>query len=376
MQGILGLKVLLGYIPLIFCGYYLIENKKQLIFCSRLHLVLAIACCLLGLLQYSMLSSGRCAGTDHLTGEALFKATLEAKCLVGGSLVYSPSQGMIRLPGTFVSPWHWAWFLIANSALAFISAFCDPALFWRTSGLVGMALILVNAAISGQRIALALVPILIVILAVLTGQVANLKRFIPIGVGLALVLGIVIANNPSIVQERIDSFVGRWEASPPTDFVKHQFQWAINEQPGIFGKGLGRATNSTRIFGKTKLVETFHPKLIYEIGYFGLLAFLAVCTRLMMLTFQEYRSIRDKSLRSIGACFWVFVLFISYFPYWYPLDTDPVAIYYWFFAGVIFKLPEIDKQEQDKIKASLEMELQQKRKAKAARKRAVAKASR
>ncbi len=112
VQGILGLKVLVGYVPLIFCGYYFIENKKQLLFCSRLHLVLAIACCVLGLLQYSMLTSGRCAGTDHLTGEGLFKATLDAKCLVGGALLYSPSQGVIRLPGTFVSPWHWAWFLI------------------------------------------------------------------------------------------------------------------------------------------------------------------------------------------------------------------------------------------------------------------------
>jgi len=375
VQGVLGLKVLLGYVPLIFCGYYFIENKKRLIFCTRLHLVLAIACCILGLLQYSMLTSGRCAGTDHLSGEALFKATLDAKCLVGGSLLYSPSQGVIRLPGTFVSPWHWAWFLISNSTFAFVSAFCDPSLFWRTGGLVSMALLFINAAVSGQRIALALVPILILILLVLTGNITNLKRFIPIGIGLALVMGIVITKNPGIVQERYDSFIARWEASPPTDFIKHQFDWVINEQPGIFGKGLGRATNSTRSFGETELVETFHPKLIYEIGYFGMLAFLGFCTRLIIITFQEYRSVKDKNLRSIGVSFWVFVLFISYFPYWYPLDTDPVAIYYWFFAGVILKLPEIDKQEQEKLRASLEMESKKRRKARAARKRAVAKAS-
>jgi len=376
LQGILGLKVFIGYVPLVFCSYYLIESKKQLLFCSRLHLVLAIACCVLGLLQYSMLLSGRCAGTDHLTGEGLFKATLDAKCLVGGSLLYSPSQGVIRLPGTFVSPWHWSWFLIANSALTFVSAFCDPSLLWRTAGLGGMALVFVNAAISGQRIALILVPILITILLFLTGQVVNLKRFIPIGVGLGLILGITITNNPDMAQQRIDSFVDRWEASPPTEFIQHQFEWVINEEPGLFGNGLGRATNSTRTFGETELVETFHPKLIYEVGYFGMLAFLGLCTRLTMLTFQEYRLVKDKNLRSMGACFWVFVLFISYFPYWYPLDTDPVAVYYWFFAGVIFRLPEIDKQEQEKIRVSLEIESNKKQKAKAARKRAVAKASR
>ena len=376
-QGILGFKVLIGYVPLIFCAYYLIETKKHLLFCTRLHLVMAIACCILGLIQYFMLVTGICAGTDHLSGADLFKATLEAKCFVGGALVYSPSQGMIRLPGTFVSPWHWAWFLIANSALTFASAFNDPSLFWRTGGLVGMALVFINAVISGQRIALVLVPIVIAILLILTGQVANLKRFLPIGVGLALVLGIAATTNPTIVQERWDSTVSRWEASPPHAFILGQFDWAINEKPGLLGKGLGRATNSTRIFGETKLVETFHPKLLYEIGLLGLLAFLAFVTHLTMITFKEYRSVRDKSLRSFSSSFWVFVLIISYFPYWYPLDTDPVAVYYWFFAGVILKLPEIDRQELEKLRLAEENELQpkKKRKTKASRKQTVAKLS-
>ena len=61
-----------------------------------------------------MLKTGRCQGTEGLgvSGIDLFKPNLNAKCLVGGSLLYAPSQGVIRLPGTFVSPWHWAWFLV------------------------------------------------------------------------------------------------------------------------------------------------------------------------------------------------------------------------------------------------------------------------
>ncbi len=60
---------------------------------------------------------------------------------------------------------------------------------------------------------------------------------------------------------------------------------------------------------------------------------------------------KEKNLRSFGASFWVFVLIISYNTYWYPLDTDPVCVYYWFFAGVILKLPEIDKEEREKLAA-------------------------
>ncbi|MEB3828971.1 hormogonium polysaccharide biosynthesis protein HpsL [Phormidium sp. CCY1219] len=346
-MGILGIKVFIGYIPLIACAYYLVRNKKEFIWLVRLHVILAIVCCGLGFLQYFMLASGRCPGTRGYVGDALFKATLEAKCLVGGSLVFSPEVGMVRLPGTFVAPWQWAWFLIANIFVTFAAAFNDPSLRWQIVGFFGMALVFVNSVISGQRIALALVPLLTVILLVLTGQLANLKRFIPVGIGLGI-LGIgAMAIFPEVVQERVDSFVARWNASPPTEFIAHQFEFTSKGQTGLFGNGLGRATNSARTFGQTKLIETYYPKLFYEIGPIGVLTFLIFVTTLTYLAFKTYRALKDKHLRGYGASFWVFILFISYNTYYYPLDVDPVAVYYWFWAGLLFKLPDIDREIQE-----------------------------
>ena len=73
-QGLLGLKVLLGYIPLIFCAFYLIEDKKELILLGRIFLILAIICCVLGLAQYWMLRTGRCQGTSEAVGDRLFQS--------------------------------------------------------------------------------------------------------------------------------------------------------------------------------------------------------------------------------------------------------------------------------------------------------------
>ncbi|MCL1465228.1 hormogonium polysaccharide biosynthesis protein HpsL [Argonema galeatum] len=360
-MGILGLKVLMGYIPLITCAYYLIRNKKDVLLMTRLHVVLALICFGLCFVQYRFLVTGRCAGTQFLEGADLFKASLDARCLVGGSLLYSPEQGVIRLPGTFVAPWQWGWFIIANAYFTFATAFSDPSARWRTVGLLGMAADLVIAVISGQRIALLLAPISMVILLVLTGQVANLKRFIPIVIGLAVVLGIGALLFPSIIQERIDSFTSRWEASPADDFIFYQFEFTWKNLKGsLIGLGLGRATNSARVFGDTALIETWFPKVMHEIGPVGLIAFLALVTSLTVFTFKAYRSLRDPSLRSFGACFWVFILFISYQTYYYPLDVDPVAVYYWFFAGVLLKLPELDKQE--KMNAELENQSSKKNK--------------
>ncbi len=347
--GIFGIKILLGYAPLMVCAYYLLRDRQDFLFLMRLSLLLIIFCCGLGLIQYLMLLTGICQGTRLAQGNDLFRASLEARCFVGGSLLYSPSQGVIRLPGTFVAPWQWGWFLISSAFIAFPTAFNDPKPIWRVLGLVGLGAVFVMAVVSGQRIALALVPVVVAVLLIFTGQITNLKRFLPIAVGLGLALGVGAANNAATMQERIDSFMSRWNASPPYDFIFQQFQWSL-ARGGFLGRGLGRATNSGRFLGETVLVETYYPKLIYEIGILGTLAFLILVTVLTIATFKAYRSGRDRTLRSYGAALWLFVFVMSYNTYYYPLDVDPVAVYYWFFAGVVLKLPEIEKQEKREAK--------------------------
>jgi hypothetical protein len=345
-MGILGLKVFLGYVPVISCIYYLIRTKRDFLFITRLQVTLILIACILGFVQYFFLLVGICKGTQEAEGAALFKATLEARCYFGGSLVYSPSQGVIRLPGTFVAPWQWAWFLISSTFFTFGTGFSDPSILWRLVGLGSLAGVFVNAVISGQRIALALVPACFVLLLFLTGQIANLKRFIPIGVGLAIVLVGAISSNPTVVQERTDSFVSRWNASPPYEFITNQFEEVWKNSDGPLGNGLGRATNSARALGETKLVETYYPKVMHEVGILGLLGFVGLVTTLTIISFQTYRKIKNRNFRSYGAAMWVFILFISYNTYYYPLDVDPVAVYYWLGAGILMKLPEIDKLER------------------------------
>ncbi len=345
LMGILGLKVFLGYVPLIPCGYYVLKKKVDFYLIMRITTTLAIVCCGLGFMQYMFLKTGRCQGTVG-EGSALFKASLESRCLVGGSLLYSPDQGVIRLPGTFVAPWQWGWYLISCAFFTFATAFNDRKFLWRISGMLGMALTMSMAVLSGQRIALIIVPIVIIALLFVTGQVTNLKRFLPIAIVLGLMTVGAMAAFPDIVNERVASFSSRWEASPPTDFIADQFGF-VGDMAGILGRGLGRATNSARTFGETRLIETYYPKLLYEIGPIGVLLFLAVVTTLTIGTFKAYRKVKDRNLRASGAALWAFILFISYNTYYYPLDVDPVAVYYWFMAGMILKLPELDKEEEE-----------------------------
>jgi hypothetical protein len=348
LQGVLGFKVLLGYVPLIFCTYYLIKDKPTLLFFGRLLVTLVIICCVLGLMQYWMLKTGRCAGTRGYVGDLLFKATLEARCLVGGSLIYSPEVNMIRLPGTFVSPWHWAWFLVSSAVICYASAFSEISQKWRLAALVGLTLVLINAVVSGQRLAFFAVPMIVGLMTILTGQIANLKRFLPIIFAAALLLAIGFSFlNPDFVQQRYDSAISRWQSSPPTAFIQEQLDFAIRNQGGILGRGLGVATSSARFFGYISFVETFHSKILFELGYIGFALYMIFITHLVYLAFRTYLSLKDPTLRGFAGSYWVLLLFVAYLPYWYALDTDPVGVYYWIFAGVIFKLPVIEKQEKE-----------------------------
>lgn len=348
LQGLLGFKVLLGYVPLIFCTYYLIKDKPTLLFFSRLLVTLVIICCVLGLMQYWMLKTGRCVGTRGFVADALFKAHLDARCLVGGSLIYSPEVNMIRLPGTFVSPWHWAWFLVSSAVICYGSAFSEITRKWRLASLVGLTLVLINAVVSGQRLAFFAVPMIVGLITILTGQIANLKRFLPIIFSVALLLAIGFSFlNPDFIQQRYDSAITRWQNSPPTAFIQEQLDFAIRNQGGILGRGLGVATSSARFFGYISFVETFHSKVLFELGYIGFALYMIFITNLVYLAFRAHRSLKDPTLRGFAGSYWVLLLFVAYLPYWYALDTDPVGVYYWIFAGVIFKLPVIEKQEKE-----------------------------
>jgi hypothetical protein len=157
-----------------------------------------------------------------------------------------------------------------------------------------------------------------------------------------------VTLNP-FIQERGLNFLDRWLYSSPIDFVGNQMQWMFNYVQ-LFGFGLGTASSGARhLAGKEgiRLIETYYAKLLYEIGIVGFIAFMALVTILCILTFKAYLKVKNTALKHWGLCIWIFLLFISYNPYYYPLSVEPVSVYYWLFAGILLKLPEISEKLED-----------------------------
>jgi hypothetical protein len=340
-MGIIGLKILVGYIPLLFCSYYLIRDRQDLNFLIRLQITIIIICCSLCLIQYLLLTSGICPGSSSLAAPAATKASLQAQCFVGGSLLYNPAKKLIGLPGTFVAPWQWAWFLVAASFFSFAAFVYETKLKWRIINFSAIALVLIAAVISGQTTATLLVPIIYLVLLLVT---ESNKSKLALKLGIALLLLTLIANNLGVFGSALDSVIARWNYTPPQSFIVEQFQWIARDGIQPLGYGLGRGASAARKLGKIVLIETFYPRLLYEIGWLGTVLFLAVVSLVTVYSFRVYRILEKSSFKKLTLCLWVFILSISYNTYYYPLIVEPVAIYYWFFAGVLLKLPEIEKE--------------------------------
>lgn len=341
LMGIVGLKILLGYIPLILCAYYFIRDRRDLYLLNRWLVILILICTSLCLIQYALLASGVCRWSRELPEAASWKASLQARCFVGGSLLFRPNLGLIRLPGTFVSPWQWAWFLIASSFLACGVSLGDPCRRWRAIGWGAMAAVLAATVVSGQKTSLLLVPLIFSLLLLLAAKRSQrlFYRWL-----LAAALAFVLASQLPAVERQIQGLVARWQYTPPHYFLSNQLGWIANYRLTWLGHGLGTASSAARRLGQVQLIETFYVKVLYEVGVLGFLAFLGVVTVLTVLTFRAYRSLQEPHLRHLGRCLWLFILFISYNPFYYPLAVDPVAVYYWFLAGILLKLPELDRQ--------------------------------
>ena len=343
LMGVVGLKILVGYVPFLICGYYLIRDRQDLSWFVRFMVVIIAVCSSLCLIQYLFLTTGICSSSVELPPPASTRASLQARCFVGGALLYNPVKQLVSLPGTFNSPWQWAWFLIFSSFFTMAAYFYESSNVWRIFKLITVALVLIAAVISGQTTATLLVPIILVVLLFATGR--NQLKF-SLKLLIILLLLILIANNLGVFGSALDSIIARWQYSPPQKFIVAQFQWINNTGINTLGSGIGRAASAARKLGQITLIETFYPRLLYEIGWLGTLVFFGLVSLISIYTFQAYRKIKQSSLWRFALCLWLFIVLISYNTYYYPLIIEPVAIYYWLIAGILLKLPQLESMNR------------------------------
>jgi len=119
---------------------------------------------------------------------------------------------------------------------------------------------------------------------------------------------------------------------------------ALTKAP--LGWGMGYASVGTRHVmpgGQAlMLVENYITKLAYEMGWFGLVTFFWLVGASLVQGMRCYRQCATPEARYVTGCLAIFVsglLILSFAGT--LLDKIPVNVYFWFFLGVMLKVPQM-----------------------------------
>lgn len=333
----IGVKVWLFYMPLIVVAAAYLDTRERLIELLRLLTLLAVLPCLVGLLQWFLSATiGYRETLEFFYGEAARQATQDFN-------VFRYGGKFFRIPATFSFVSQYFAFTLAMLAPAYALMRLDPSPKWRRRALAVLLLLVVAALLSGARSAVVFIPLALCLTLLLDGRLTGLLAtavLLPVAALLILHLGGI---DPwqlfGVSSELIGLYSEEIVIGGPLE--------AISRFP--FGTGTGMNTGAARYAfeagDSSQLIglETYYGKAVVELGVPGLLAVLLLFGSIIVTGWRQMRQLRDPHLRSVAAAFLAFFLVILFnSTKGWILDSDPVNVYFWVFAGMLFKLRRLE----------------------------------
>lgn len=329
----IGTKVWLFYMPLIFVAAAYVESAEALVELLRRLTLLAVLPCLIGLLQWGLSATlGYEEAIGLFYGDAAYDATQAfARFYYGGDY--------FRIPSTFSFVTQYFGFLLAMMPVAYSLTRIDPSRRWRRLAALVLVLLVISSFLSGSRQAFVFVPLLLALMFLLDGRLGGLLAGIvvlPLALFATLYLG-------GLEPLRVLGYTGELVGFYSEEYVIGGPLEAISRFP--FGTGTGMNTGAARYAfeagDNSPLIglETYYGKAIVELGAAGLLAVALLFGVIIWQGWRQITLLRGSPLRSCAAAFVAFfiVLAVNSGKGWL-VDNDPINVYFWVFAGMLFKL--------------------------------------
>lgn len=346
LVGLIGMKVWLFYLPLIYVGYHYVRSRRDLQVLLGVVSITALIPVLVGLVEAVLSYSGHSHTVYALYGSAAQAATQEfVKFDLGGA-------SLQRLPSTF--PYFVQYWQFTAAALAATYGWWRLVLAGTDRSWIGpvlMALVAVAGMTSGSRAAFIFLPLLLVIIVALdrVGPL-HLLRLVVGALGCLLpallILGIpfqpladaILAQSRNIADIFTSGLhdIGRFGLAglgAGIDSVGAKYAYANSMEAGVVFRPLGGVW-----------YESWWLKTIIELGIVGLLVVLGLLATILRAASQAHVRLRDPRLRSVSSAFLGLLIWnlIYSFKSQY-VDVDPMSIFFWLFAGILLKLRVLDR---------------------------------
>ncbi len=338
LTPLVGAKVWLLYIPCLFLGYQLVQDRTELVRMLRWVALAGMFPLIVGIIEAALLDTGQGEFVYRLYGPAAQAVTQQFY-----NANFEGGTPLLRVPSTFSFVGQYYEFTGFMIVLTFA--------YWRLTGsrwgATFWAVSIVASLSSGTRAGFVLTPFLIIAMVVLTRgarQTATATSMALLGLmATAGLLGLGVA----------DTFI--FAAGIGTQEFQAGFMAGIPTALGLTltGFGTGHATGATRfVLGDTSALLPYDPsfseswwvKIILELGLPGLLLFGALLAWLLLRAYRAHRAIRDPRLAAVSGAMLALLLWVLLYSTKGPaFDLDPLNVYFWLFAGMLLRLPSIDR---------------------------------
>jgi hypothetical protein len=343
----IGAKVWLLYMPLAFITSAAINSEEDLRQFLRFNVIIGLAPIAIGLLQLIGIQT---IGAES-TAAALYGSSLDTNdyALFANLADYG---SLYRINSTFSAVGQYYIYTLALVAMSATMAISDPTRRWRIIGTAVLFIAIAAAFLSGQRGAVIFVPIVLVPIMLLAGRIVELLL---LGCVLPVLYVAALTASGTDVEMVVNDAVGF------TTYYAEQYGW--NMMIGVLmdnpiGAGTGMNTGAARYalgpLGQLWIgMESYYLKTVYELSVLALPAVLL----LLWLPIAEGVKLAASSLstevRRCAAGLTGFFTFVALYSIrnW-PLDIDPVSVYFWVFAGVLFKLHRISSSPTGEFEAT------------------------
>ncbi|MEJ7788643.1 MAG: hypothetical protein WKF29_02055 [Thermoleophilaceae bacterium] len=341
LVAMIGVKVWLFYLPMLWLGYHLFSRKSQVQQLLKWMLVVAMLPCVVGVIEALLVYGGKEEFAYGLYGPAASAATQDF-----AAFSFDGTSSLKRLPSIFqfVSQyWLFATATIAVGYGAWRGNRSSRVLAWF--GPLAIAVAILATMTSGLRAAFIFSPFMLLLIALFEG--VSFRRILAVALGsvLAIVGALAILRVPAGPLAELTGSQGTFIL----EFFGDGFTYAIEH--ALLGLGTGVDSNGlSYAFGSDDYDviyatvggiwwESWYLKAFLELGVAGLILLLALIGALVRRSLIVHRRLVDRELRSMSAAFLaLFIWNVIYAVKTAYVDLDPMSVYLWLFLGMQWRL--------------------------------------
>lgn len=341
MMALIGAKVWLFYVPLLFLAYALVNSTAQLFSLMRFLALLAFVPALVGIAELILVQvAGYEETMTAIYGDAAYHATQRYTVTDIGGGTYP------RIPSTFVFVTQYFSYTLAMLVPLYALWRGDASRRWRLVGGAGMIVVALAALLSGARAAFVFVPLLLILMFGLEKGFGGIMRGGAYLAGVFLVaLGILQTTG-----SRLYAIVSELFMTYMHDIAYGGLAQAVLVAP--LGAGTGTNTGPARyaldLPDSFIGIENYYAKASYELGVLGLIVVVGIFLSLIVCGYRLHRRLTSGPLRacSAGLLAYLVTMFLNSFK-GTMIDRDPANVYIWLFAGLLMKLQYLESSAND-----------------------------